>query len=1160
MPRLEIEIGGSDKGGAAELQKTLGLLEELVALKKDLSVDLFKAETVEEIKLVGEMLTATNISIDRYINLASKATNVWKDNQTQTILDGLNTKMAVLTTNANLFGTSISNTQAQIRAYQSALDALIKNGLDPTDARVKSLVTSITQTTAALNEQKNALAITDVYSNLSTQLKQLETNVAKLTDAKAMGKAQIAAYQKAIDGLVKNGVDPASEEIANLQGEIRSLQAQMMNSEGQKNMNNQFQRTGALILDAQNKIRQLEQHLTMARSEASIAKLNRRLHEAREELIRLKQAGLDANQAMKSFQGGTNAAAIEVARIVQDAPYAANNIGSIGNNVTRAAELWGVYRENLARVVVAQGRAVTSMNIFRAAMTNMFTGANGYIMAISLLVTAFTFWQQWTQRQAREQEKLKDKTKELEDAIRKQIEAMDALSQARNTGLKDGQKEIAQVNTLRKAIEDEQLPREQRLKAVNKLKKEYPAYFKALKDDDLLAGNLSTTYDKLTTSLLNTALAQAAVKKAMELGEKVIDANTIVDDNTRKLNTVKKELKDLRREQEELVKAGAGVNLGGSMRQDLMTRDQVIQNSRLAVVKQQIASLTETENKLNEQNKTAISERLKAEYEIGRLDKQHTALLREGADVTGDVGGELDKNKDKIAATIKMLDSAIKDIYTSETDAGNLVGLEGLDKQIQQIDNKYNKLLNTLADKEQEWTETYKEQNRRKLISQETMLTRIKELNKQVAQERTEIEEGHFQEVSKATDAFMAVQTDKYNELEARAGRIRTASREKDLIDDRNYWDAKERELRKYNYTQKQWEEWRRISANNINEKWNAKDLEDTIAYQRRLTETLGQVLLRRLNKETELKVAAAKGDSEKLLKIQEEYAQQVRNIRVAELRQDVDLAFDGRAASQQIAMVNAELTLLKENFRSGKVTGQEFQKIFASLDTQRQRLELLRTSVDSVYASVGNLASDVIFDTDNALQNLGESFKSLAKTAVSELAKIGARHAINALIGKTTMASTTVASVAAAQTTAAAWSTAAAMVSAATFGASAVAGGTALAALIASSKALSLTGFSKGGYTGNIGRKEIAGVVHGQEFVVNATATRDNLDLLKAMNSGQDVRKFLPSSPKNANFGKARTSNQQTIKVEVDGKIDNTQISLSNSKGKRFERKFGRN
>lgn len=1156
MPRLEIEIGGSDKGGAAELQKTLGLLEELVALKKDLSVDLFKAETVEEIKLVGEMLTATNISIDRYINLASKATNAWKDNQTQSILDGLNTKMAVLTTNANLFGTSVSNAQAQIRAYQSALDALIKNGLDPTDARVKSLVTSITQTTAALNEQKNALAISDVYGNLSTQLKQLETNVSKLTDAKAMGKAQITAYQKAIDGLVKNGVDPASEEIANLQGEIRRLQAQMLNSEGQKNMNNQFQRTGALILDAQNKIRQLEQHLSMARSEASIAKLNKRLHEAREELVRLRQAGLDANQAMKSFQGGTNAAAIEVARIVQDAPYAANNIGAIGNNVTRAAELWGVYRANLARVVVAQGRTVTSMNILRAAMTNMFTGANGYIMAISLLVTAFTFWQQWSQKQAREQEKLRNKTKELEDAIRKQIEAMDALSQARNTGLKDGQKEISQVNLLRKVIEDEQLPREQRLRAINKLKKEYPAYFKALKDDDLLAGNLSSTYDKLTTSLLNTALAQAAVKKAMELGEKVIDSYTIVDDNTRKLITVKKELKALRKEQEKLEKAGAGVNLGGAMRQDLMTDEQAVSNAELAIVKASINRLEKEELSLNEQNNTAITERLKAEHEIKKLDERHTALLREGVDLTKEEGNNLDK----IAATIKMLDSDIKDIYAAETDAGNLLGLEGLDKQIQQIDNKYNKLLNTLADKEQEWTETYKEQNRRKLISQETMLTRIEELNKQVAQERTEIEEGHFQEVSKATDAFMAVQMDKYNELEARAGRIRTASREKDLTEDKNYWDAKERELKNYGYTQKQWEEWRRVSTNNINEKWNAKDLEDTIAYQRRLTETLGQILLRRLNKETELKVAAAKGDNEKLLKIQEEYAQQVRNIRVAELRQDVDLAFDGRAASQQIAMVNAELTLLKENFKSGKVTGEEFQKIFITLDTQRQRLELLRTSVDSLYDSIGNLASDVIFDTDNALQNLGESFKSLAKTAVSELAKIGARHALNALIGKTTMASTTVASVAAAQTTAAAWTTAAAMVSAATFGASAVAGGTALAALVASSKALSLTGFSKGGYTGNIGRREIAGVVHGQEFVVNATATRSNLDLLKAMNSGQDVRKFLPSSPKNANFGKARTSNQQTIKVEVDGKIDNTQISLSNSKGKRFERKFGRN
>ena len=46
--------------------------------------------------------------------------------------------------------------------------------------------------------------------------------------------------------------------------------------------------------------------------------------------------------------------------------------------------------------------------------------------------------------------------------------------------------------------------------------------------------------------------------------------------------------------------------------------------------------------------------------------------------------------------------------------------------------------------------------------------------------------------------------------------------------------------------------------------------------------------------------------------------------------------------------------------------------------------------------------------------------------------------------------------------------------------------------------------GFSSGGYTGNMGRGDVAGVVHGQEYVLNAAATkRVGVDTLNAINSG---------------------------------------------------------
>ena len=48
--------------------------------------------------------------------------------------------------------------------------------------------------------------------------------------------------------------------------------------------------------------------------------------------------------------------------------------------------------------------------------------------------------------------------------------------------------------------------------------------------------------------------------------------------------------------------------------------------------------------------------------------------------------------------------------------------------------------------------------------------------------------------------------------------------------------------------------------------------------------------------------------------------------------------------------------------------------------------------------------------------------------------------------------------------------------------------------------------GYSMGGYTGNGGTGQVAGVVHGQEYVVNAAATRRNRAALERMNAGQPV------------------------------------------------------
>src|SRR5699024_12069445 len=54
---------------------------------------------------------------------------------------------------------------------------------------------------------------------------------------------------------------------------------------------------------------------------------------------------------------------------------------------------------------------------------------------------------------------------------------------------------------------------------------------------------------------------------------------------------------------------------------------------------------------------------------------------------------------------------------------------------------------------------------------------------------------------------------------------------------------------------------------------------------------------------------------------------------------------------------------------------------------------------------------------------------------------------------------------------------------------------------------ATAVKGFKQGGYTGNMGSSQVAGVVHGQEYVFDAQSTkRIGVDNLNAMRRGDKV------------------------------------------------------
>lgn len=88
------------------------------------------------------------------------------------------------------------------------------------------------------------------------------------------------------------------------------------------------------------------------------------------------------------------------------------------------------------------------------------------------------------------------------------------------------------------------------------------------------------------------------------------------------------------------------------------------------------------------------------------------------------------------------------------------------------------------------------------------------------------------------------------------------------------------------------------------------------------------------------------------------------------------------------------------------------------------------------------------------------------------------------------------------------------------------------------------LSGFSTGGYTGNVGVNTPAGIVHGQEYVMPAGPTRKYRDLLEAMRSGRLSTGTMPTG------GTARIGGGSNVNVTVENygssKIEVQQLSAT--------------
>lgn len=121
-------------------------------------------------------------------------------------------------------------------------------------------------------------------------------------------------------------------------------------------------------------------------------------------------------------------------------------------------------------------------------------------------------------------------------------ERIKAFRETMLKGTQNAQKEITDLNLLYDATQDVSKSIKERTDATDELQRKYPDYFGNMSNEEILAGKAADAYNRLSTSIIAAAKAQAArdrivteQSKILEYEQKLADANARLENETQTL-------------------------------------------------------------------------------------------------------------------------------------------------------------------------------------------------------------------------------------------------------------------------------------------------------------------------------------------------------------------------------------------------------------------------------------------------------------------------------------------------------------------------------------------------------------------------------------------------------------------------------------------------
>lgn len=335
--------------------------------------------------------------------------------------------------------------------------------------------------------------------------------------------ANMAIKLSAETSAFASGIKRAQGHLTQFQGTADKLKGVDLNS-----LKVSFDRQVNSLSSLQKAAREYGKALRHATDEKEIKALNAALEQTQVEMGRIKNLG---RTGLTSLSAGSNAAAkgmdnlagsalqvnAEFARIIQDAPF---GMQGIGNNIQQLTANFGQLRATAG----STGGAI------KAALASMITPASLLTLGVSALTAGWILYEKWAQKSAKATGESSKALGDAKQSTEEYIDSLDQLTRSRVQGAQDAQKELTTLRLLYRQTQNTSLSLRDRKKAVDELQRVYPSYFGNLKDEDILAGKASVSYDKLSKSILATAKARAAeVLIADNAKQQLLNEQKIVD-------------------------------------------------------------------------------------------------------------------------------------------------------------------------------------------------------------------------------------------------------------------------------------------------------------------------------------------------------------------------------------------------------------------------------------------------------------------------------------------------------------------------------------------------------------------------------------------------------------------------------------------------------